>query len=273
MARLEGSSSAGLLSPGEVLRVNNLGKRYFHSSAWRPTTLQERCIGLHQERGPGGEFWALRHVDFSLTAGSALGIVGANGAGKSTLLRLLSGIGRPDEGSFVNRLLPNALLDLDSGFNGELTGRENVFVSAMIAGLRRREVNRALEEIVSFSGLEAFIDDPLRTYSSGMKVRLGFSIALAVAPKCELLFVDEVLVVGDAEFSVRCLERVSAFRNAGGSVLLVSHSLPTIETFCDRALWLRGGHVEMIGRPDEIARSYLAVERSALETEVVPHRA
>ena len=215
-------------------------------------------MGRHQERGSKGEFWGLRHVDFSLRAGDALGVVGSNGAGKSTLLRLLSGIGRPDEGSFTSAQRPNSLLDLDCGFHPELTGRENVYVTAVIAGVRRREVARLLDDIVSFSGLEQFIDDPLRTYSSGMKARLGFSISLAVAHTSDLMLIDEVLAVGDAEFGERCLERISVYVHNGGSLVFVSHAMSFMTRICNRALWLKGGHVEMTGSPTAVSRDYLA---------------
>jgi lipopolysaccharide transport system ATP-binding protein len=268
-------ASTGELEADETLRVVDLGKRFFHRTSARPATLQERCVGRHQERGPGGEFWSLRHVDFTLRAGGALAVIGANGAGKSTLLRLLCGIGRPDEGRFLTRGAPSAMLDLDSGFHGDLTGRENLYVNAMIAGMRRRDVASSLDEIVDFSGLAAFIDDPLRTYSAGMRARLGFAIALAVAPRTDLLLVDEVLTVGDAEFSARCLERIGAYRAEGGSVLLVSHALATVVEFCDRALWLRGGHVAGIGQPDEIVAAYLEAESGippdAVSESSLPH--
>jgi len=189
--------------------------------------------------------------------------VGANGAGKSTLLRLIAGIGRPDEGSIRVAGRVNALLDLDAGFHGELTGRENVFVGAMTAGLRRAEVTRRMDEIVAFSGLANFIDDPLRSYSSGMRVRLGFAVTLAAMSRTDLLLVDEVLTVGDEEFGARCLERARRFRDDGGSVLLVSHSLPLVRDFCDRALWLRGGHLAQLGSPTEVVGAYLAAESGA----------
>lgn len=249
------------INPRSVaLRVVDLGKRYFHQSAKRPRTLQERCIGRFQEQGPSGEFWGLRHVSFELGRGKAMGVVGSNGAGKSTLLRLISGIGRPDEGSIVVSGRSNSLLDLNGGFHNDLTGRENVYVSAIISGLRRAAAARLLDEIVAFSGLENFFDDPLRTYSNGMRARLGFAVALAIMPATDLLLVDEVLTVGDAEFSERCLERIARFRTTGGSVLFVSHSLPVVSEFCDQVLWLRGGHIERIGAPNEVVAAYLETD-------------
>ena len=199
-------------------------------------------------------------MSFRLRAGEALGVIGANGAGKSTLLRLLCGISQPDEGYFAMRGRPNALLDLDAGFHPELTGRENIQVSAMISGLRRKQVLRVFDEIVAFAGLEQFVDDPLRSYSSGMRMRLGFSIALATAPAGDLLVVDEVLAVGDAEFSARCFERVDAYRRAGGSIVFVSHALSLVSEFCDRAIWLGDGHVIMEGAPGDVTRCYLEGE-------------
>jgi len=250
------SSSAARAASPPVLEVVELGKRFFHRSHRRATTLQERCIGRDQERGPGGEFWGLRHVTFSVPRGTTTAVIGANGAGKSTLLRLVCGIGRPDEGEIRVAGRLHAMLDLDAGFHNELTGRENVFVSAMIAGLRRRQVAALMDEIVAFSGLEAFVDDPLRTYSSGMRARLGFAVAVAVMQRTDLLLIDEVLSVGDAEFGARCLERIAHFRAAGGTVLVVSHSLPFVAEFCDKALWLHGGHLADFGDATAVVSRY-----------------
>jgi lipopolysaccharide transport system ATP-binding protein len=247
-------------SSARTLLVDDLGKRYFHQAPWRNRTLQERYVGRHQESGPRGEYWSLRHVSFELAAGEALGVVGANGAGKSTLLRLVAGLGRPDEGTIRRHGEISAMLELGAGFHPDLTGRENAVLASMIAGHRRARALERLDEIVAFSGLERFVDDPLRTYSNGMQARLGFAVALAVTPACTVLVIDEVLAVGDAEFAARCLDRISAFRDRGGSLLIVSHAMPLIRQLCDRALWLRDGHVAAIGSPAPVIESYLAEE-------------
>jgi lipopolysaccharide transport system ATP-binding protein len=200
------------------------------------------------------EFTALSDADFTLRRGEAMGIVGVNGAGKSTLLQLIAGTLRPTQGSVRTRGRIAALLELGSGFNPEFTGRENVFLNAATLGLEKREIDRRLDSIVEFSGIGAHIDQPVKTYSSGMYVRLAFSIATSVDP--DILVVDEALSVGDGAFARRSFDRIMQIRDRGATVLFCSHALFHVEMFCDRALWLHEGRVREIGRVSQVLGRY-----------------
>lgn len=205
---------------------------------------------------PAEVFWALRNVSFGVGPGRMLGVVGPNGAGKSTLLRLIGGIGRPDEGSAAVEGRVGALMEMSAGFHHDLTGRENVLISAVVHGLTRREAQRRFESIVAFAELEDFIDSPLRTYSSGMQVRLGF--AVAVHMDSEILLIDEALAVGDASFRHKCLERVAQFKRQGHTIVFVSHQTDFIREFCDEALWLQSGQLMAHGSVESVLGGYLA---------------
>jgi lipopolysaccharide transport system ATP-binding protein len=184
-----------------------------------------------------------------------LGVIGANGAGKSTLLRLIGGVGRPDQGSVQAHGRIGALLDLGVGFHPELSGRENVFISGVIAGLTRREVAQRFASIVDFAELQRFIESPLRTYSTGMQMRLAFAVAVHTAP--EILLIDEVLAVGDASFQRKCLECIAQFKAEGCAIILVSHDTTLIQQLCDEVLWLRAGRVAAQGDPEMVVGQYL----------------
>jgi lipopolysaccharide transport system ATP-binding protein len=201
------------------------------------------------------EIWALRDVSFSVREGEVLGVVGRNGAGKSTLLKVLTRITAPTTGRAVIRGRVGSLLEVGTGFNPELTGRENVFLNGSILGMKRREIQRKLAAIVEFSGIEKFIDTPVKRYSSGMYVRLAFSVAAHLEP--EILLVDEVLAVGDAEFQQRCLGRLEDFSGTGRTVLFVSHNMQAINQLCDRAIWLEDGRLLEDGDPSEVVTQYL----------------
>jgi lipopolysaccharide transport system ATP-binding protein len=201
------------------------------------------------------EIWALRDVSFSVGEGEVLGVVGRNGAGKSTLLKVLTRITAPTTGRAVIRGRVGSLLEVGTGFNPELTGRENVFLNGSILGMKRREIQRKLPAIVEFSGIEKFIDTPVKRYSSGMYVRLAFSVAAHLEP--EILLVDEVLAVGDAEFQQRCLGRMEDFSGTGRTVLFVSHNMQTINQLCNRAIWFEGGSIIEDGDPAEVIAHYL----------------
>jgi lipopolysaccharide transport system ATP-binding protein len=201
------------------------------------------------------EIWALRDVTFSVREGEVLGVIGRNGAGKSTLLKVLTRITSPTSGRAVIRGRVGSLLEVGTGFSGELTGRENVFLNGSILGMKRREIQRKLPEIVEFSGIEQFIDTPVKRYSSGMYVRLAFSVAAHLEP--EILLVDEVLAVGDAEFQQRCLGRMEDFSGTGRTVLFVSHNMQTINQLCERTIWLDGGTIVADGHPSDVVTQYL----------------
>ena len=199
-------------------------------------------------------FAALRDVSLDVPRGSSLGIIGRNGAGKSTLLKLLAGITAPSRGRLVIDGRLAALIEVGSGFHPELTGRENVFLSGAILGMRRKEIAAKLESIVEFAGVPAFIDTPVKWYSSGMYVRLGFSIAAHLEP--DVLLVDEVLAVGDAEFQAKCLRRIHELKNRGVTILFISHDLTTVEGLCDTAALLDGGQLAALGDPAEVVATY-----------------
>jgi lipopolysaccharide transport system ATP-binding protein len=213
-----------------------------------------RLVGReeHHERQ---EIWALRDVSFSVSEGEVLGVIGRNGAGKSTLLKILTRITTPTSGRAIIRGRVGSLLEVGTGFNPELTGRENVFLNGSILGMKRREIQRRFDEIVEFSGIEKFIDTPVKRYSSGMGVRLAFSVAAHLEP--EILLVDEVLAVGDAEFQQRCLGRMEDLSGTGRTVVFVSHNMQTINQLCERALWLEGGKIVEDGDPSTVVTHYL----------------
>ena len=199
-------------------------------------------------------FWALRDVSFEVLRGEALGIIGPNGAGKSTILKLLSRITAPTSGEITVRGAISALIEVGSGFHPELTGRENVYLSGSILGMRRKEIAEKLDSIVDFAGVNQFIDTPVKRYSSGMYVRLGFSIAAHLEP--DILLLDEVLAVGDAAFQVKCFERIGELKEAGRTVVFISHDLTAIERFCDRVLLISRGTIAGSGPPVEMIARY-----------------
>jgi lipopolysaccharide transport system ATP-binding protein len=218
---------------------------------------------------PLEQFWALRDVSFSVPVGRMVGVVGANGSGKSTLLRLIGGVGRLDGGSVKVHGRIGALLELGAGFHPDLTGRENAIVTGVFSGLTRQQVVERFDSIVAFAELEKFISNPLRTYSTGMQMRLAFAIAVHAEP--EILLIDEVLSVGDLSFQRKCLDRIAQFKTAGCSILLVSHEASLVRELCDQALWLSSGRLMAYGAADDVVRQYVGETESEgkriLETE------
>jgi lipopolysaccharide transport system ATP-binding protein len=235
--------------------ATHMGKRYRRWREDRVWTFQEWAInGFRHLRGES--LWGLRDVSFSVERGRMLGVIGRNGAGKSTLLRLLAAVSAPDEGRIQIRDSVSGLLALGAGFHGDLTGRENVFVAGVIAGSTRQEVARQFDSIVDFAELREFIDAPVRTYSSGMLMRLAF--AVAVHARAGILLVDEVLAVGDAGFQNKCLRRIAAMKREGVTIALVSHDDATVRDLCDDVLWLDSGRVAAFGPAPQIVDQYLA---------------
>ncbi len=200
------------------------------------------------------EFTSLNHVTFSVNKGETLGLIGRNGAGKSTILKIISGIIKPTEGSVITRGNIVPMLELGSGFDFELTGRENIFLNGAILGYSEEFLKEKYEEIVSFSELGSFIDMPIRNYSSGMLARLAFSVAAMVKP--EILIVDEILSVGDTEFQEKSRKRMMEMMGSGTTVLFVSHNLEQIREMCSRVIWLEQGEVRMIGSAEKVCSAY-----------------
>lgn len=229
----------------------------------RPRSFQELFLNvLHLKGTPTKEkYWALRDVSFEVEQGEMLGIVGANGAGKSTLLKLMSRIIEPSSGEITVNGRVSALLELGSGFHPDLTGRENIYLSGSIIGFRRAEMARIFDDIVAFSEMERFIDVPVKHYSSGMYMRLGFSVAIHVRP--DILLVDEVLAVGDQAFQQQCLDRIDELKRQGVTILLVTHSLSKVREMCDRALWLDEGLVQAEGPVEHVLEKYMTQVRAA----------
>jgi len=222
----------------------------------RIRTFKEFAIRVIQRRFEYEEFWALKNINFHVARGEMLGIVGRNGAGKSTLLKVIAGVMKPIRGQVWvdGRVAP--LIELGTGFDTELTGRENIYLNGSILGITRKMMNGKFEEIVEFSELRDFIEAPLRAYSSGMVARLGFAIATAVDP--QILILDEILSVGDESFQRKCLERINRFRQAGTTILFVSHNLEQIQTMCDLALWLEQGEIRGWGDTRQVVQQYVS---------------
>jgi lipopolysaccharide transport system ATP-binding protein len=220
----------------------------------------KRLTGQEHHRGHD-EIWALRDVSFALEEGETLGVIGRNGAGKSTLLKVLTRITTPTAGRAEIRGRVGSLLEVGTGFHPELTGRENIYLNGAILGMKRREINAKLGEIAEFSGVEKFLDTPVKRYSSGMHVRLAFSVAAHFEP--EILLVDEVLSVGDAEFQARCLGRMEDIGATGRTVLFVSHNMEAVSRLCDRAILLDEGRIVRDGKSEEVVAEYLQTTAGA----------
>lgn len=226
--------------------------KYFHRHA-RQMLLRERLASAFR-RVPQERFYALSDVSFSLGRGDSLAVIGHNGAGKSTLLNTAAGLCQPSEGRVIleGRVAP--LLELGAGFHPDLTGTENVFINASLLGLSRRQARVWLDQIVEFAELRDFMNEPLRTYSSGMVMRLAFSIATSLDP--DILVIDEILGVGDQDFSNKCIDKIADFRRAGKTLICVSHSLNILEELCDQALWLEHGRVWQAGPAGQVIQAY-----------------
>jgi lipopolysaccharide transport system ATP-binding protein len=249
-----------------MLKVENLSKKYCRNlkrSLWYGV---KDLAGEMLLKANGGEslrrdeFWALSDISFELHKGETLGLIGHNGAGKSTLLKLINGLMKPNKGSISVRGRVGALIELGAGFNPILTGRENIYVNAAVLGMSKAEIEPRFEEIIDFAEIGDFIDAPVQSYSSGMRVRLGFAIASTLTP--DILLIDEVLSVGDSSFRERCIERLNNYKRSGGSIIFVSHNSAAVESISDRVMLLDHGAMAVIGEPSEVVEQY---ERQALE--------
>lgn len=253
---------------GDGIVVENLGKRFRRYHADRPWTLHQALMGGFRKLTAAESFWGLRNVSFRVEPGRMIGVVGRNGAGKSTLLRLLGGVGRPDEGSVRVHGRVGGLLNLGAGFHTELSGRDNLFVTGVISGLTRSEVADRFDSIVAFAELEEFIDNPLRTYSTGMQMRLAFAVAVHADP--EILLIDEVLSVGDLSFQRKCLDRIARFKAEGCSIILVSHEASLVRELCDEAMWLSSGRLMAYGPADAVVDQYVEETEAEIEKRMEP---
>jgi ABC-type polysaccharide/polyol phosphate transport system ATPase subunit len=240
-----------------AIEVEQVSKRFRRQTIQTSTSLKSALVDLihrRQRRGEGAVFQALRDISFAVEQGQTLGIIGRNGSGKSTLLKLLAGIYRPDSGRISVRGRVGALLELGAGFHPEFSGRENILINGIVLGLSKREVRRRLDEIVRFAELEAAIGEPVKTYSSGMYMRLGFSVAVHADP--DILLIDEILAVGDEAFQQKCFDKLAEFRRRGKTIVLVSHDLGAVERWSDTALWLEDGRVREQGLPRRVIDLY-----------------
>jgi lipopolysaccharide transport system ATP-binding protein len=244
-----------------ALVADHVAKEYTIGALAYETMLREALVNLvrHPFRRQAKEdlrIWALKDVSFTVPKGSVVGIIGRNGAGKSTLLKILSRITHPTSGRIDVNGRVASLLEVGTGFHEELTGRENIFLNGSILGMKKREIDARLDEIIGFAGIHRFIDTPIKRYSSGMRLRLGFAVAAHL--ETDILLVDEVLAVGDVEFQKKCLSKIENLHQGGRTVLFVSHNMTAIEHLCSRTLWIHDGQLRMDGETNEVIRAYLA---------------
>jgi ABC-2 type transport system ATP-binding protein/lipopolysaccharide transport system ATP-binding protein len=256
-----------------AIELDHLSKRYLLGESQFGGTLREavtrsiRRLGRPGEGRRRDEIWSLRDVTLELPEGEALGVIGRNGAGKSTLLKILGRITEPTSGIARTRGRVAALLEVGTGFHPELTGRENVYLNAAILGMSRRDTERRFDEIVSFAAVERFIDTPIKRYSSGMHLRLAFAVAAHLEP--DIMVVDEVLAVGDAEFQAKCLGRMSSVEREGRTIVFVSHNLDAILRLCPRTIWLDQGSIQAIGPTADVVDAYVGAQVDRLTNQQV----
>lgn len=253
-----------------AVTADSVSKRFrlYHE---RNQTLKQMV--LRGRRARYEEFWALRDISFEIPAGTTVGFIGENGSGKSTLLKCVARILQPDEGTLTMNGSVSALLELGAGFHPELSGKENVFLNGAILGLKGKELKRRYDEIVAFSGIERFIDTPVKNYSSGMYVRLGFSVAINVSP--DILLVDEVLAVGDEDFQQRCRQKFFDLQASGCTIVIVSHAMDLIRNLCENAIWLEDGRIKAEGESQDVIGAYMSSvhdQPSEGDNENVGHR-
>jgi ABC-2 type transport system ATP-binding protein len=237
----------------DAIVARDIGIRF--SIRHHKATVNGRLARFIKGNAKPDEFWAFRHIDFEVKRGSVFGIIGPNGAGKSTMLRTIARIYHPDEGRLSVRGKVSNLISLGAGFQKSLSGLENITYNGMLLGLSRAEIAQKRDEIVAFADLGKFIEAPVRTYSSGMKARLGFAVAVNVNP--EILVVDEVLVVGDASFRQKCQDKIRELFTGGATIIMVQHNMDAILEMCDRVMWIENGEAQLIGEPLDVVNGYL----------------
>jgi ABC-type polysaccharide/polyol phosphate transport system ATPase subunit len=236
-----------------AVSFQNISKAYLLFN--RPQDRLKESLFKYFGKHYGRVFWALRDVSYQVRRGAVLGIIGRNGSGKSTLLQVIAGTLQPTAGLLAVNGRLSALLELGAGFNPEFTGRENIFLNGAILGLTDKEVHERLDQIIAFAGIGEFVDQPVKIYSSGMYIRLAFAIAASVDP--DVLIIDEALAVGDAGFIIKCMNRMKQLKESGTTILLVTHDVQTVRSFCDEALWLEGGQVQLTGSPIDVTSHYV----------------
>jgi lipopolysaccharide transport system ATP-binding protein len=241
------------MTEGTPVSVLNLSKAYLLYQ--KPQDRLKQSLFKYFGKNYARMFWALRDVSFNVGRGETLGIIGRNGSGKSTLLQLIAGTIQPTKGSLAVKGRLAAMLELGAGFNPEFTGRENIFLNGAILGISEEEMRSKLDEIISFASIGEFIDQPVKLYSSGMYIRLAFAIATTISP--DILIIDEALAVGDAGFVIKCMNRMNLLKNNGTTILLVTHDVQTIRSFCDTAIWLDKGRVQATGAPLDVTSQYI----------------
>ncbi len=241
------------MKPENAIEVKN-AKKKFKVYFDKGSSLKEKI--LFQNRNRYEDRWVLNGISFEVKKGEAIGLIGKNGCGKSTTLKLLTRIMYPNEGNIEIQGRVSSLLELGAGFHPDMSGRENIYTNASIFGLSRKEINQRMNEIVAFSELEEFLDNPVRTYSSGMYMRLAFSVAINV--DADVLLIDEILAVGDVSFQAKCFEKLKEIKANGTTIIIVSHSMGQIEQICDRTIWIENGLIKEEGIPKFVGEHYLA---------------
>jgi homopolymeric O-antigen transport system ATP-binding protein len=250
------------------ITVENLSKQYQIGELHRKTTFRETLMSLVKSpfgKGKKDTIWALKDISFAVEDGEVLGIIGRNGAGKSTLLKVLSKITYPTSGKMKVLGLISSLLEVGTGFHEELTGRENIYLNGSILGMKKRVIRTKLDEIIAFSGVEKFIDTPVKRYSSGMRLRLGFAVAAHL--EADILLIDEILAVGDAEFQKKCLNVMDDLGSRGRTVVFVSHNMSAIENLCSRVIWIDNGQVRQDGNNKDVIKNYLSTFAETQKTD------
>lgn len=239
-----------------VIKLENVSLK-FKLQKERSPSLKEFAIRLLSKKVSYINFYAIKNINIEIKKGESIGIIGRNGAGKTTLLRIIAGVYKPTEGKvFVKgKIMP--IIELGAGFDMELTGKENIFINGLLLGMTKKEIEGKYDEIVEFSGLKDFINSPLRTYSSGMILRLGFSIATVTNP--DIILLDEVFAVGDAEFREKCINKINKFKENGSTFLFVSHNMNAIKEICENAIWLEKGEIKMYHKVDNTIENYLSI--------------
>lgn len=235
-----------------VIKVQNVTKKFklFYD---KPTTLKERLVFWNKKKAESR--YVLKNINLNIKKGETVALIGTNGSGKSTLLKLMTKIIYPTKGKLITYGKLTSLLELGAGFHPDFTGRENIYFNASIFGLTKEEIEKRIDDIIEFSELENFIDSPVRTYSSGMYMRLAFSVAINV--DAEILLIDEILAVGDQHFQDKCFAKLQELKNSDKTIVIVTHSLEQVKKLCTRAIWIYNGEVHLDGKPDEVIDKYL----------------